>query len=138
MVLAAALSVVWWWQGFEVLAGMALLLVPFVLAVGNKFELDVAARRYRAGLHWAHIMNPVWQGLPVVQRVVVKPHCYREVQRTKYNGMVDEGTRQVFTVLLSVPNARFGIVVASMKDEIHAAEVAAILADTLQVPWQQA
>ena len=120
------------------LSVLALALVPVALAVGDKFELDVAGRRYRIGMHWAHVLNPGWQTLPVVQWVVVKPHSYRELERTRYNGMVDKGVRQVFTVLLSVPHSWRGIAVASVEDETQALEIAAMLAKALQVPWQQA
>jgi hypothetical protein len=138
LLLAVALSAVWWSQGFVVLAVVALALVPVGLAVGDKFELDLDQRRYRAGLHWADMLNPAWQPLPVVQKIVVKPYRYRAVQPTRYNGTVDEGSRQAFTVLLSVPQARRGTVVATVASETEATEMAAVLADALQVPWQRA
>lgn len=66
------------------------------------------------------MLNPAWQSLPAAQKVVVKPYRFRAVQLTPYNGTVDEGKRQAFTVLLSGPQARFGTVVAT----------------ALRVPWQ--
>ena len=138
VLLAIAMSAIWWWQGFEVLSIVALALVLVGLAVGDKFELDAAARRYRVGMHWAHVLNPGWQLLPVVQRVVVKPYSYRELERTRYNGIIDKGMRQVFTVLLSVPHSLQGVVVASIKDKAQAEKIAAVLAETLRVPWHQA
>jgi hypothetical protein len=136
--LAVALSLIWVSQGLEVLAIIALTLVPVALAVGEKFEFDAAQRRYRVGMHWAHVLNPRWQQLPPVQLVVVKPHRHRQLRQTSYNGLVDEGLRRVFTVLLSVPHTTRGVVVASVKDRATAAEIAAIVAEALQVPWQQA
>ena len=138
MLLAAVLGAVWLYQGFEVLSVVSWTLVPVGLLVGDKFELDAAGRRYRAGLHWAHLLNPSWQVLPLVQQVVVKPYSYHGLERTRYNGVVDTGVRQVFTVLLSVPHSWRGIAVASVKDETQALEIAAVLAKALQVPWQQA
>lgn len=138
VIIAVGLGTIWHYQGFDVLSLLALMLVPAALAVGDKFELDAIGRRYRAGRHWGHMLNPPWQVLPDVQQVLVKPHSYRELRPTKYNGMVDEGVRYVFTVLLSVPHSVRGIVVASVKDEARAKEIAAVMAAALRVPWQQA
>ncbi|MFD2720912.1 hypothetical protein ACFST9_19485 [Hymenobacter monticola] len=137
VVLAVALGAICW-QGFVVLAVLVWALVPVALAVGDKFELDLARRRYRAGLHWANILNPGWQPLPGVEKIVVKPYRYRAVQPTRYNGTVDEGSRHAFTVLLSLSQARLGTVVATVPSETEATKIAAMLADALQVPWQQA
>ena len=138
VLLAVALGVVWCWQGGVALAVAMWALVPVMLAVGDKFELDLTLRRYRTGLHWADILNPGWQPLPEVEKIVVKPYRYRAVPPTRYNVTVDEGSRQVFTVLLSLSQARMGTVVATVPSKTEATEIAAMLADALQVPWQQA
>jgi hypothetical protein len=119
-------------------AAVALLLVPGLLAVGDKFELDTVRRRYREGYHWAHWLNPAWQQLPLVQGVVVKPYRYRMLARSKYGSeLSDAGIWEGYTVLLSVPNSRLGVVVASVEDEAEAEAIAAEVAGALQVPWQQ-
>jgi hypothetical protein len=139
VVLPLGLSLILAMMNCPVWAAVVLLLVPALLAVGDKFELDTVRRRYREGYHWAHWLSPVWQQLPLVQGVLVKPYRYRMLARSKYGSeLSDVGIWEGLTVLLSVPNSRLGVVVASVEDEAEAEAIAAEVAGALQVPWQRA
>jgi hypothetical protein len=118
-------------------AVIALIMMLLLLPTGQKFELD-GAGRYRSGWHWAHWLNPAWQPLPAVQHVLVKPYRYHKLTPRQFiGGPADEGVWEGYTVLLSVPGSRHGVVVASVKSAAQAAEIAATVAATLGVPWQQ-
>jgi len=137
MALPAAVGVAWLLQGYPVWAVVALCVTLLLLPVGQKFELD-GTHRYRDGLHWAHWLNPGWQPLPPVQQVLVKPYRYRKLAPRKYgDGLADKGIWEGYTVLLSVPNSRRGIVVASVKSAAQAMAIATEVAAALGVPWQQ-
>jgi predicted cation transporter len=137
LALPAVVSAAWLMQGHPVLAAGALTVLLLLLLVGQKFELD-GTRRYRDGWHWAHWLNPAWQPLPVVQQVLVKPYRYRMLARSKYGSdLSDAGIWEGYTVLLSVPNSRLGVVVASVESAAEAAAIAAEMAAALGVPWQQ-
>lgn len=139
VVLPLGLSLILAVRNCPVWAAVVLLLVPTLLAVGDKFELDTTRRRYREGYHWAHWLSPAWQQLPLVQGVLVKPYRYRMLARSKYGSeLSDVGIWEGYTVLLSVPNSRLGVVVVSVEDGAEAEAIAAEVAGALQVPWQRA
>ena len=139
VVLPLGLSLILAVRNCPVWAAVVLLLVPTLLAVGDKFELDTARRRYREGYHWAHWLSPAWQPLPLVKGVLVKPYRYRMLARSKYGSeLSDVGIWEGYMVLLSVPNSRLGVVVVSVEDGAEAEAIAAEVAGALQVPWQRA
>jgi hypothetical protein len=137
MAMPAVVSAVWLLQGYPIWAVVALFITLLLLPVGQKFELD-GAHRYRDGLHWAHWLNPAWQPLPPVQQVLVKPYRYRKLAPGKYGAaLADKGIWEGYTVLLSVPNSRRGIVVASVKSVAQAEVIAAEVATALGILRQQ-
>ncbi len=137
MAAPAVIGVAWLVQGYPTIAAVALIVTLLLLPTGQKFELD-GLRRYRDGLHWAHWLNPPWQPLPPVQQVLVKPYRYRKLTPRKYSdSLADKGIWEGYTVLLSVPGSRRGVVVASVKSAAQAADMAAEVAAALGVPWQQ-
>ena len=73
-----------------------------------------------------------------MQQVLVKPYRYRMLARSKYSGdLSDGGIWEGYTVLLSVPNSRLGVVVANVESAAEAADIAAEVAAALGVPWQR-